>query len=72
MHVFLYILFESFIQPLFLLQGFTPEVRTWEVCFDKSGSFSKIKPAFQLSHAAGVYNFSFNADATRLVLYFKK
>lgn len=46
--------------------GFTPEVRTWEVCFDKSGNFKEIKPAFQLSHSAGVYNFSFNADSTKV------
>lgn len=46
--------------------GFTSEVRTWEVCFDKGGIFTQIKPAFQLSHSAGVYNFSFNADSTKI------
>ena len=45
--------------------GFTPEVRIWEVCFDKAGQFKEIKSAFQLSHSAGVYNFSFNADSTK-------
>lgn len=47
--------------------GFTPEVRIWEVCFDKAGQFKEIKSAFQLSHSAGVYNFSFNADSTKVV-----
>lgn len=47
--------------------GFTPEVKTWEVCFDKGGNFTSIKSAFQLKgHSAGVYNFAFNADSSRM------
>ena len=50
--------------------GFTPDVKIWEVCFDKSGNFSQIRRAFELKdHSAGVYNFSFNADSTKCSLF---
>jgi hypothetical protein len=48
--------------------GFTPDVKIWEVCFDKSGNFNQIKRAFELKgHLAGVYNFSFNADSSKFI-----
>ncbi|RUS84826.1 hypothetical protein EGW08_007441, partial [Elysia chlorotica] len=44
--------------------GFTSDVKAWEVVFDKSGSFSKVKRAFELKgHLAGVYDFDFNNDS---------
>lgn len=47
--------------------GFTSDVKVYEVCFDKSGNFTQIRRAFELKgHTAGVYNFSFNADSTRM------
>ncbi len=56
---------------MYFYLGFTPEVKTWEVCFDKVGNFTQIKSAFQLKgHSAGVYNFSFNADSSRLIKYY--
>ena len=48
-------------------KGFTPDVKIWEVLFDKNGEFREIKRAYELKgHSAGVYNFSFNSDSTRL------
>lgn len=48
--------------------GFTSEVKIWEVLFDKVGNFKEIKRAFELKgHSAGIYNFSFNSDSTRMV-----
>ena len=48
--------------------GFTPEVKIWEVVFDKSGdNFKEIKRAFELKgHMAGIYNFAFNSDSKRM------
>ncbi|CAG5117125.1 unnamed protein product [Candidula unifasciata] len=47
--------------------GFTPDVKVWEVVFDKSGSFQEVKRAFELKgHGAGVYCFSFNNDSRRM------
>ncbi|CAF0719924.1 unnamed protein product [Brachionus calyciflorus] len=48
--------------------GFTPDVKIWEVAFDKTDNFKEIKRAFELKgHSAGVYSFAFNADSTRMV-----
>ena len=48
--------------------GFTPDVKVWEVCFDKSGSFKEIVRAFELTgHSAGIYHFDFSADSHRSV-----
>ncbi len=47
--------------------GFTADVKIWEVCFEKNGDFHEIRRAFELKgHSAGVYNFSFNSDSTRM------
>ncbi|KAI0209773.1 Transducin beta-like protein 2 [Lamellibrachia satsuma] len=47
--------------------GFTPDVKVWEVCFDKSGSFKEIVRAFELTgHSAGIYHFDFSADSHRM------
>uniref|UniRef100_A0A0B6ZZF9 Uncharacterized protein n=1 Tax=Arion vulgaris TaxID=1028688 RepID=A0A0B6ZZF9_9EUPU len=47
--------------------GFTPDVKVWEVVFDKSGSYQEVKRAFELKgHGAGVYSFSFNNDSRRM------
>jgi len=47
--------------------GFTPDVKVWEVCFDKSGSFKEVTRAFELKgHTASVYCFAFNSDSHRM------
>nr|CAD7590144.1 unnamed protein product [Timema genevievae] len=47
--------------------GFTPDVKVWEVCFAKTGEFHQVSRAFELSgHSSGVYDFSFNADSSRI------
>jgi len=52
-----------------IVVGFTPDVKVWEVCFDKSGAFQEVKRAFELKgHTAGVYCFSFSSDSRRLVV----
>ena len=48
------------------LLGFTPDVKVWEVCFDKSGNFQDVRRAFELKgHTAGVQWFAFSADSHR-------
>lgn len=48
--------------------GFTPDVKVWEVLFDKGGGFQDVKRAFELKgHTAGVNCFSFNSDSSRMV-----
>ncbi|CAH1801363.1 unnamed protein product, partial [Owenia fusiformis] len=47
--------------------GFTPDVKVWEVMFDKSGTFKEVKRAFELKgHRSGVYSFSFSSDSNRM------
>ena len=47
-------------------QGFTPDVKVWEVVFDKSSNFKEVKRAFELKgHGAAVYSFDFNNDSRR-------
>ena len=47
--------------------GFTPDVKVWEVVYDKTDNFKEIKRAFELTgHSAGVYEFAFNSDSTRM------
>uniref|UniRef100_A0A1B6D5Z2 Transducin beta-like protein 2 n=1 Tax=Clastoptera arizonana TaxID=38151 RepID=A0A1B6D5Z2_9HEMI len=47
--------------------GFAPDVKVWEVQYNKSGEFKQVKRAYELKgHTAGVYDFSFNADSTRM------
>jgi len=51
----------------FASSGFTPDVKVWEVVFDKTGTFKEVKRAFELSgHSAGVYSFDFNNDSSRM------
>lgn len=46
--------------------GFTPDVKVWEVSFDKGGNFREVVRAFELKgHSAGVYCFSFSNDSRR-------
>jgi len=50
------------------LAGFTPDVKVWEVCFDKSGNFVEVRRAYELKgHTAGVHWFAFSADSHRFV-----
>ncbi|XP_063396087.1 transducin beta-like protein 2 [Mytilus trossulus] len=47
--------------------GFTPDVKVWEVIFDKGGGFKDVKRAFELKgHSSGVNCFSFNSDSSRM------
>jgi len=47
--------------------GFTPDVKVWEVVFDKGGNFKEVKRAFELKgHSAAVYSFDFNNDSRRM------
>ena len=55
---------------LFIFSGFTPDVKVWEVCFNKNNTFHEVRRAFELKgHSAGVYSFSFNNDSTRYTLH---
>ncbi|XP_076040326.1 transducin beta-like protein 2 isoform X2 [Oratosquilla oratoria] len=48
--------------------GFTPDVKVWEVRFNKTGSFEGIKRAYQLKgHKSGIYSCHFNSDSTKMV-----
>lgn len=47
--------------------GFTPDVKVWDVCFNKAGEFKEVKRAFELKgHSSGVYCFAFSNDSTRM------
>ncbi|XP_064647954.1 transducin beta-like protein 2 [Lineus longissimus] len=47
--------------------GFTPDVKVWEVVYDKGSNFKEVTKAFDLKgHKAGVYSFAFNCDSTRM------
>ena len=51
--------------------GFTPDVKVWEVLFNKEGDFSEVKRVMDLKgHRASVYYLSFNTDSTRFENYF--
>lgn len=46
--------------------GFTPDVKVWEVLFDKPGNFKEVSRAFELKgHSAGIHHFAFSGDSTR-------
>jgi len=48
--------------------GFTPEVKLWQVCYSKSGSFERTTRAFELTgHTSGVLSFDFSPDSRRMV-----
>jgi WD40 repeat protein len=49
--------------------GFTPDIKLWEVKFDKSTrEYEKTVRAFELTgHKTGVWDFAFNVDASHLV-----
>ncbi|XP_033627085.1 transducin beta-like protein 2 [Asterias rubens] len=47
--------------------GFTPDVKVWEVLFNKEGDFNEVKRVMDLKgHRASVYYLSFNTDSTRM------
>ncbi|XP_071944671.1 transducin beta-like protein 2 [Antedon mediterranea] len=47
--------------------GFTPDVKLWEVVFNRSNEFTEVRRAMELKgHSASVYYFSFNLDSTRM------
>ncbi|CAG9767198.1 unnamed protein product [Ceutorhynchus assimilis] len=49
--------------------GFTPEAKTWEVVFDKSGDFKEAKQVPQLNlggHSSGVYDVAFDVDSSHM------
>ncbi|KAK9744779.1 WD domain, G-beta repeat [Popillia japonica] len=47
--------------------GFAPDVKVWEVIFNKSGEFQEVKRVFELSgHTSGVYDVAFDADTSHI------
>lgn len=47
--------------------GFAPDIKVWEVAFNKSGDFQNVSRAFELSgHSSGVYDFGFSADTSHV------
>lgn len=51
-----------------IYSGFTPDVRVWEVSFDKARYFKGMKRAFDLTgHKAGVLALAFAPDSSRMV-----
>lgn len=55
-----------FIKMLYFL-GFTPDVKVWEVLFDKSRNFKSAKRAYDLKgHKAGLLSIAFSADSSRI------
>lgn len=49
--------------------GFTPEAKTWEVIFDKSGEFKEVKSVVELTlggHTSGVYDVAFDVDSSHM------
>ena len=52
----------------FIILGFTPDVKVWEVMFDKSRNFKSTKRAYDLKgHKAGLLSIAFSADSSRIV-----
>ncbi|KAK6192688.1 hypothetical protein SNE40_004117 [Patella caerulea] len=49
------------------VSGFTPEVKVWEVIFDKGGNYKESKRAYELKgHNSGVTSFSFSNDSFKV------
>jgi WD domain, G-beta repeat. len=51
----------------YCFEGFAPDVKVWEVKFNKTGEFQQVSRAFELTgHSSGVYEVAFNADSSRM------
>lgn len=47
--------------------GFAPDVKVWEVVFNKSGEFLHVGRAFELTgHKSGVWDIAFDADTSHV------
>ncbi|KAK4873636.1 hypothetical protein RN001_012996 [Aquatica leii] len=47
--------------------GFAPDVKVWEVIFNKSGEFQEAKRIFDLTgHTSGVYDVAFDVDTSNI------
>ncbi|KAK9512844.1 hypothetical protein O3M35_001171 [Rhynocoris fuscipes] len=47
------------------VSGFAPDVKVWEVQFNKTGEFKQVCRAFELTgHTSGIFDFAFNADSS--------
>ncbi|XP_077289312.1 transducin beta-like protein 2 isoform X7 [Arctopsyche grandis] len=47
--------------------GFVPDVKVWEIVFDKTGKFKHVARAFELTgHNSGVYDFAFDAGTSHM------
>ena len=67
--IFLGLFIEWIVIQLLSFIGFTPDVKVWEVVFDRSGQFKEVVRAFDLTgHSAGVYSFAFSGNSDRWVL----
>lgn len=48
--------------------GWTPDIKVWEVVFNKSGDYKEVIRAFELKgHTSSIWSFDFNNDSTRMV-----
>lgn len=47
--------------------GFAPDVKVWEVVFNKSGHFQEVKRIYELTgHKSGVYDVAFDVDSSHM------
>jgi len=47
--------------------GFAPDVKVWEVIFNKAGEFQEVKRVFELTgHTSGVYDVALDADTSHM------
>lgn len=49
------------------MSGYAPDVKLWEVKFNKSGVYEKTARAFELvGHQSGVWDFAFDPDSSHV------
>lgn len=47
--------------------GFAPDVKVWEVIFNKAGEFQEVKRVFELTgHTSGVHDVAFDVDTSHM------
>lgn len=52
---------------IFLFLGWSPDVKVWEVIFNKSGDFQEIKRVFELTgHTSGISDVAFDVDSSHM------
>ena len=65
----MFVIFLSFSGRFLAVSGFAPDVKVWEVKFNKNpGTYEKTVRAFELTgHKAGVWDFAFDQDGSHVV-----